>query len=281
MVRQLRRRRGGAAAARRPEAKVALDGGAGRRVCCAAVNARPADTRDTREADAVPPMVRFDAMRMLPWPDLEQQLTFVAWATRALPWGELLAFDAPGSLVLLLTEDAGASNELAGELPGGGAEHRRRCGYLDLVWRHEGTWQRLDGRVVELASDVIERVRCEVTPVFDGSPEGAAAICRRFGPRAERLMQLRLSEPQRALMARLQPLVDRCAGHLLDEVQRARLAAHPELRSDSAELEQPMRDYLLSRELLDAEYQPLHRKETGKLWGAIHRLGALLGYRLH
>jgi hypothetical protein len=245
------------------------------------VIARPSDFRDTREASAPPPTLRFDAMRMLPWPELDQQLAFVAWATRALPWGELLAFDAPGSLVLLLAEDAGISRELSGEAPGGAAEHRRRCGYLDLVWRHEGTWQRLDGRVVELASDVMERVRCEVMPTFDGSPDGAAAICRRFGPRAERLMQLRLTEPQRGLMAKLQPLLDRCAGHLLDDVQRAHLTAHPELRSDSTELEQPMREYLQSREALDAEYLPLHRKEIGKLWGAIHRLGALLGYRLH
>jgi hypothetical protein len=247
----------------------------------AAVNARPSDSRDTREADAAAPVVRFDGMRMLPWPDLEQQLAFVAWATRALPWGELLAFDAPGSLVLLLAEDAGRSRELGAEGPAGSTEHRRRCGYLDLVWRHEGTWQRLDGQVVELASDVLERVRCEVAPTFDGAPDGAAAICRRFGPRAERLMQLRLSEPQRALLARLQPLVDRCAAHLLDDVQREHVASHPEIKSDAAELEQPVRDYLLSRELLAAEYLPLHRKETGKLWGALHRLGALLGYRLH
>jgi hypothetical protein len=225
--------------------------------------------------------MRFDAMRMLPWPELDQQLAFVSWATRALPWGELLAFDAPGSLVLLLAEDAGISGELTGEGPDSASEHRRRCGYLDLVWRHQGTWQRLDGRCVELASDVLERVRCEVAPTFDGSPEGAATICKRFGPRAERLMQLRLTEPQRALMARLQPLVDRCAGHLLDDLQRQHLAAHPELRSDAAELEQPMRAYLESRELLETEYLPLCRKEIGKLWGAIHRLGALLGYRLH
>lgn len=220
-------------------------------------------------------------MRMLPWPDFDQQLAFVAWATRALPWGELLAFDAPGSLVLILAEDAGASRELGGEGPSAGTEHRRRCGYLDLVWRHEGTWQRLDGRVVELASDVLERLRCEVAPTFDGSPEGAAAICRRFGPRAERLMQLRLTEPQRALLAKLQPLVDRHAAHLLDEVQRHQLEERPELHSDQAELEQPMRDFLASREQLLAEYLPLHRKEAGKLWGAVHRLGALLGYRLH
>lgn len=220
-------------------------------------------------------------MRMLPWPDLDQQLRFVEWATRALPWSELLAFDAPGSLVLLLAEDAGVSRELGDEGPGAGTMHRQRCGYLDLVWRHEGTWQRLDGRVVALAPDVIERVRCDVAPTFDGAPEAAAAICRRFGPRAERLMQLRLSEPQRALLARLQPLVDRCAGHLLDDVQREHVAKHPELTSDAAELEAPVRDYLQSRELLAAEYLPLHRKETGKLWGAIHRLGALLGYRLH
>jgi DNA-binding MarR family transcriptional regulator len=225
--------------------------------------------------------MRFDAMRMLPWPELDQQLAFVTWATRALPWGELLAFDAPGSLVLILVEDAGISRELTGDVRGGAAEHRKRCGYLDLVWRHEGTWQRLDGRVVELASDVLERVRCEVAPMFDGSDEGAASICKRFGPRAERLMQLRLTEQQRALMARLQPLVDRCGTHLLDEVQRAHLTQHPELRSDAAELEPPMREALQSRELLLAEYLPLHRKELGKLWGAIHRLGALLGYRLH
>ena len=225
--------------------------------------------------------MRFDAKRMLQWPELDQQLAFVTWATRALPWGELLAFDAPGSLVLILAEDAGISRELTGDGRGSTAEHHKRCGYLDLVWRHEGTWQRLDGRVVELASDVLERVRCEVAPTFDGSAEGASSICKRFGPRAERLMQLRLTEPQRALMTKLQPLVDRCAAHLLDDVQRAHLAAHPGLRSDAAELEQPMREYLQSRELLEAEYLPLHRKELGKLWGAIHRLGALLGYRLH
>lgn len=231
------------------------------------------------DTGARPPAVSFDAMRMLPWPDLVQQLTFVEWASRAMPWSELLAFDAPGSLVLMLAEDAGASCEVEGEA-GAAAEHRRRRGYLDLVWRHEGTWQRLDGRVVELADDVLERVRCEVTPMFDGAAEGAAKICQRFGPRAERLMQLRLTDDQRGLLARLQPLVDRCAAHLLDEVQRERLRANPELRSE-AEQDPALREYLISRELLAAEVSPLHRKETGKLWGAIHRLGALLGYRMH
>jgi hypothetical protein len=226
-------------------------------------------------------VVRFDAMRMMPWPDLEQQLAFVTWASRAMPWGELLAFDAPGSLVLMLAEDAGASCEAQSDRPGTATAHRRRCGYLDLVWRHQGTWQRLDGSVVEVADDVLERVRCDVAPTFDGTPEGPAAICQRFGPRAERLMQLRLTEEQRALVAKLQPMVDRCAAHLLDDVQRERLRAHPELRSDMSDLEAPLREYLISREALATEYLPLHRKETGKLWGAIHRLGTLLGYRLH
>jgi hypothetical protein len=244
------------------------------------VIARPSDPQPAT-ATTAPPVLRFDAMRMLPWPDLEQQLAFVTWASRALPWGELLAFDAPGALVLILAEDAGASLDPTGERPGAPGEHRKRCGYLDLVWRHQSTWQRLDGRVVELADDVVERVRCEVSPAFDGSAEAAATICRRFGSRAERLMQLRLTEPQRDVLAKLQPLVDRCGEHLLDDVQRAHLAAHPELRSDSAAVEQPVRDFLASREALDAAYLPLHRKETGKLWGAIHRLGALLGYKLH
>lgn len=243
--------------------------------------ARPSDFLDLRAEASPAPLLRFDAMRMLPWPDLDQQLAFAAWATQAMPWGEHLAFDAPGSLVIILAEDAGVSRELGEEGPSGGGEHRRRCGYLDLVWSHEGTWQRLDGRVVELASDVLERVRCEVAPTFDSTPEGAAAICRRFGPRAERLMQLRLTEPQRTTLAKLQPLVDRHAAHLLDDVQRRQLAEHPELRSENAELDQPMRDYLATREQLLAEYLPLHRKEVGKLWGAVHRLGALLGYRLH
>lgn len=218
---------------------------------------------------------------MIPWPDLEQQLAFATWASRALPWAELLAFDAPGSLVLMLAEDAGASIDINGERPSAPAEHRKRCGYLDLVWRRQGTWQRLDGRVVELHSDVVERVRCEVSPAFDGSSDAAATICRRFGPRAERLMQLRLSEAQRDVLEKLQPMVDRCGEHLLDDVQRAHLADHPDLRSDSAGLEPPVREFLASREALDAAYLPLHRKETGKLWGAIHRLGALLGYKLH
>lgn len=214
---------------------------------------------------------------MMPWPELDQQLSFVAWAVAAMPWGELFAFDAPGALVVLLADDAGAGRD--GDLTG--AEHRRRCGALDLVRRHEGTWQRMDGRVVELAPELTERFRCDVMPTFDGSPDAAATVCRRFGPRADRMMQLRLTEPQRAQLARLQPLVDQCASHLLDDVQRRFLQEHPDLRSDSPDLEPAVRALLQSREQLAAEYQPLHRRETAKLWTAIHRLGALLGYRLH
>jgi hypothetical protein len=215
-------------------------------------------------------------MHLLPWPGLEQQLTFVSWASTVMPWAELLAFDAPGTLVVVLVEDAGASRE--GDGP---AEYRHRCGYLDLVWRHEGTWQRLDGRVIELASDLVERARCDVVPYFDGSEDAAATICRQFGPRAEGMNQLRLTEAQRAPLARLQPLVDRCAEHLLDDVQRAFLRDHSELRSGAPELEPPVRDFLITREQLAAEYLQLHRRETAKLWSAIHRIGGLLGYRLH
>ena len=214
---------------------------------------------------------------MMSWPELDQQLAFVAWATKALPWAELFAFDAPGALVVVLAEDAGAGRE--GDLAG--AEHRRRCGALDLVRRHEGAWQRLDGRVVELAPEVAERMRCDVAPTFDGAADAAAAICLRFGPRAGRMMQLRLTEPQRAQLGRLQPLVDQCASHVLDDAQRRLVQEHPELRGDSPELEAPVRGYLQSQEQLAAEYLPLHRRETAKLWTAIHRLGALLGYRLH
>jgi DNA-binding MarR family transcriptional regulator len=227
-------------------------------------------------------VLQFDAMRLMPWPELDQQLAFVSWASVAINWAELLAFDAPGSLVVVLMADAGS-----GQVDSGGdaratlAQHRQRCGYLDLVWRHEGVWQRLDGRVVDLSSDVIERVRCDVLPYFDSGPGAAAAICRRFGPRAERLNQLRLTEAQRAQLARVQPLVDACASHLLDDVQRQFLREHPELRSTAPELEPPLRDYLQSREQLDAELRPLQQRETAKLWGALHRLGGLLGYRLH
>jgi hypothetical protein len=222
------------------------------------------------------PPVRFDAMHLVPWPSLEQQLRFVAWATSVMPWAELVDFDAPGALVVILCEDAGIHRD-----GGGITDHQRACGYLDLVWRHEGTWQRLDGRVIELASEVVDRVRCDVAPTFDGSPGGAATICKRFGPRADRMMQLRLTEPQRAQLGRLQPLLDRCAEHLLDDVQRAFLRDHPMMRSDNADLEEPLRKYLLSTEQLAAEYLPLHRRETAKLWAAVHRLGGLLGYRLH
>lgn len=220
-------------------------------------------------------------MHMLPWPEFDQQLAFVTWATTAIQWAELLAFDAPGALVAVLAPDAGALQHTGGADRAVMVAHRQRCGYLDLVWRHEGAWQRLDGRAVELAEDVEERVRCDVLPFFDGSADAASIICRRFGPGADRMMQLRLTEAQRATLARLQPLVDACASHLLDDVQREFLREHPELRSTAPELEAPLREYLQSREQLEAEVRPLHQREVAKLWAAVHRLAGLLGYGLH
>lgn len=232
---------------------------------------------------AVPPepshgkQVRLESMHLIPWPELEQQLAFVRWATLARPWSELFAFDAPGALVVVLAEDAGAGRE--GDLSG--LEYRKRHGALELIQRHEGGWQRLDGRAVELAPEVAERFRCDLAPTFDGSAEAAAAVCKRFGPRADRMMQLRLTEAQRAPLARLQPLVDACARHLLDDVQRRLVSEHPELDSKAAELEAPVREYLASREALAAEYEPLHRREVAKLWTVVHRLGTTLGARWH
>lgn len=221
--------------------------------------------------------VRLESMHLIPWPELEQQLAFVRWATLARQWSELFAFDAPGALVVVLAEDAGAGSE--GDLLG--LEYRKRHGALELIQRHEGGWQRLDGRAVELAPEVAERFRCDLAPTFDGSAEAAAAVCKRFGPRADRMMQLRLTEAQRAPLARLQPLVDACARHLLDDVQRRLVSEHPELDSKAAELEAPVREYLASREALAAEYEPLHRREVAKLWTMIHRLGTSLGARWH
>lgn len=238
------------------------------------VSVRPQEVTSAKQPASV---IRFDAMRMVPWPDLDQQLGFVAWASTVLPWDDLLAFDAPGTLVVILAEDEGLS--LAGETAA--AAHRRRCGYLDLVWRHEDTWQRVNGEVVELAPDIVERMRCDVAPYFDGSEEGAATICRRFGPRADGMMQLRLTEAQRAPLVRLQLLVDRCQSHLLDDFQRGFIRDNPEIRSNAQDLEPSVREFLISREQLAFDYLPLHRRETSKLWGAIHRLGSMLGYRLH
>lgn len=214
---------------------------------------------------------------MMSWPELDQQLAFAAWATTIEPWAELFAFDAPGALVVILAEDAGWG--LEGDPSG--AEHRRRYGLLDLVRRHEGAWQRMDGRIVELAPELAERFRCDLLPTFDGSSDAATVVCRRFGPRADRMMQLRLTEPQRAQLAKVQAAVDQCASHTLDDVQWRFVREHPNLRSDAPEaeaLDAPVREALRSRELLEAEYQPLHRREAAKLWTAIHRLGSLLGY---
>lgn len=216
-------------------------------------------------------------MHLVPWPELEQQLAFVRWATVARPWAELFAFDAPGALVVVLIDDAGAGSE--GDLAG--VEYRKRHGALELIQRQEGAWHRLDGRVVELGPEVAERFRCDLAPTFDGSADAAAVVCRRFGPRADRMMQLRLTEAQRAPLAKLQPLVDACARHLLDDVQRRFLSEHPELDSHAAELEPPVREVLRSREALAAEYQPLHRREVAKLWTVLHRLGSSLGVRWH